>query len=82
VTPVRPIITDTGEVIAQVPEGMTTLGQQPGGSVDRYAPEEAAAPSRPPLRRRLPDADEAYDDAPSSGASRKTEAKKGSAAAL
>ena len=45
VTPVRPVITDTGEIIAQVPEGMTTLGNQPGGAVDRYAPEEAPAPA-------------------------------------
>jgi hypothetical protein len=45
VTPVRPVITDTGEIIAQVPEGMTTYGGQPGGPVDRYAPEESAAPA-------------------------------------
>jgi hypothetical protein len=45
VTPSRPVITDTGEIIAQVPEGMTTLGQQPGGAVDRYAPEEPSAPA-------------------------------------
>jgi hypothetical protein len=45
VTPTRPVITDTGEIIAQVPEGMTTLGQQPGGEVERYAPEEAPAPA-------------------------------------
>ncbi len=45
VTPVRPVITDTGEIIAQVPEGMTTIGGEPGGPVDRYAPEEAPAPA-------------------------------------
>lgn len=44
VTPSRPVITDTGEIIAQVPEGMTTLGEAPGGAVDRYAPEEPRAP--------------------------------------
>jgi hypothetical protein len=44
VTPSRPVITDTGEIIAQVPEGMSTLGEQPGGAVDRYAPEEPKAP--------------------------------------
>ncbi|HKY41275.1 MAG TPA: DUF4139 domain-containing protein [Polyangiaceae bacterium] len=45
VTPVRPVITDTGEIIAQVPEGMTTIGGEPGGPVDRYAPEEPPAPA-------------------------------------
>jgi hypothetical protein len=82
VTPARPIITDTGEVIAQVPEGMTTLGQQPGGSVDRYAPEEAAAPAAPPSAEAAPaDAGEgyAYDDARASGVARKMDAKKASA---
>jgi hypothetical protein len=78
VTPVRPIITDTGEIIAQVPEGMTTLGAQPGGAVDRYAPEEAAAPMAPSAEAAPADADEgyAYDDAPA--AARKMDAKKGS----
>jgi hypothetical protein len=80
VTPVRPVITDTGEIIAQVPEGMTTLGQQPGGAVDRYAPEEAAAPA---AEAAPTDGGEgegyAYDDEPSpAGASSKSEAKKGS----
>lgn len=69
VTPVRPVITDTGEIIAQVPEGMTTLGQQPGGAVERYAPEEAAAPA-PAAEAAPADADEGYgyefdDSAPS-----------------
>jgi hypothetical protein len=45
VTPARPVITDTGEIIAQVPEGMTTYGEQPTGAVDRYAPEEPTAPA-------------------------------------
>jgi hypothetical protein len=45
VTPTRPVITDTGEIIAQVPEGMSTLGEQPGGAVERYAPEEMPAPA-------------------------------------
>jgi hypothetical protein len=45
VTPARPVITDTGEIIAQVPEGMTTYGDQPTGAVDRYAPEEPTAPA-------------------------------------
>lgn len=60
ITPVRPVITDTGEIIAQVPEGMTTLGQQPGGAVERYAPEEAAAPAPMPAAEAPADADEGY----------------------
>ncbi|HYJ09923.1 MAG TPA: DUF4139 domain-containing protein, partial [Polyangiaceae bacterium] len=49
ITPVRPVITDTGEIIAQVPEGMTTLGNEPGGPVDRYAPDEPTAPAPAPM---------------------------------
>src|SRR5688572_2654724 len=49
ITPVRPVITDTGEIIAQVPEGMTTLGNEPGGPVDRYAPDEPPAPTSAPV---------------------------------
>jgi len=45
VTPARPVITDAGEIIAQVPVGMTTLGQSSSGAVERYAPEEAEAPA-------------------------------------
>jgi len=45
VTPPRPVITDQGEIIAQVPGGMTTLGDAPAGVVERYAPEEAEAPA-------------------------------------
>jgi len=49
VTPSRPVITDTGEIIAQVPEGMTTLAEAPGGAVTRYAPDEKPAePSMAP----------------------------------
>jgi hypothetical protein len=70
VTPTRPVITDTGEIIAQVPVGMTTLGEQPGGAVDRYAPEEEKAPMAPAAEAAAPaDAGEGYgyeyDDAPS-----------------
>ncbi|HVY27118.1 MAG TPA: DUF4139 domain-containing protein [Polyangiaceae bacterium] len=61
ITPVRPVITDTGEIIAQVPEGMTTLGQQPGGAVERYAPEEAPAPA---AEAAPADAGSEYDDEP------------------
>ncbi len=66
VTPSRPVITDTGEVITQVPVGLTSLGEQPGGAVDRYAPEEASAPSSAPAAEDAADEDGAsMDDAPS-----------------
>jgi hypothetical protein len=76
VTPARPVVNDTGEIIAQVPEGMTTLGAQPSGTVERYAPDEPAPAAPAPV-----DASEgsgyAYDDdAPSAEAS-KADAKKG-----
>jgi hypothetical protein len=45
ITPLRPVITDTGELISQVPEGMTSLGHAAGGAVERYAPEEESAPA-------------------------------------
>src|SRR3954468_1977135 len=69
ITPTRPVITDTGEIIAQVPEGMTTLAEGPSGAVDRYAPEEEKAPTPPTLEAAPADAGEGYayefDDAPS-----------------
>lgn len=80
ITPTRPVITDTGEIIAQVPEGMTTLAEGPGGAVDRYAPEEEKAPE--PALEAAPADDEgyAYDggSVPATAASRKADAKKGS----
>ena len=42
VVPARPIVTDTGEVIAAVPEGLTTLDQREDGEVERYGGEELA----------------------------------------
>jgi hypothetical protein len=47
VTPVRPIVTDTGEVIAAVPEGVTSLNEGEGGAVNRVGP-PAEAPMAPP----------------------------------
>jgi hypothetical protein len=47
VTPVRPIVTDTGEVIAAVPEGVTSLNEREGGAVNRVGP-PAEAPAAPP----------------------------------
>ena len=40
VTPPRPIVTDSGEVIAAVPEGVTSLRETEDGPVDRVAPDE------------------------------------------
>jgi hypothetical protein len=46
VVPARPIVTDTGEVIAAVPGGVTSLAQRGDRGVDRYgADEEPAAPA-------------------------------------
>jgi hypothetical protein len=81
ITPTRPVITDTGEIIAQVPEGMTTYAEGPGGAVDRYAPEEEKPPAAPAAEAAPADADEgyAYDGSMPSG-SAKADAKKGRAA--
>ncbi len=80
VTPARPVITDTGEIIAQVPVGMTTLGQQPGGAVERYAPEEEKAPMAPSAEAAPADAGEGYGyelDEASATRGDKADAKKG-----
>ncbi len=47
VTPPRPVVTDSGEVIAAVPEGVTSLNEKQGGAVNRVAPEEAPPPPPP-----------------------------------
>lgn len=47
VTPARPVVTDTGEVIAAVPEGLTSLNEREGGAVNRVGPPEDAPP--PPM---------------------------------
>jgi len=49
VTPARPIVTDTGEVIAAVPEGVTSLNERESAVVNRVGPADApAAPPPPP----------------------------------
>lgn len=45
ITPARPVVSDSGEVIAAMPEGLTSLENKPGGEVTRYVPEEQAAPA-------------------------------------
>ena len=47
VTPARPVVTDSGEVIAAVPEGVTSLNEREGGEVNRVGP-PANAPGAPP----------------------------------
>ena len=47
VTPARPVVTDSGEVIAAVPEGVTSLNEREGGEVNRVGP-PANAPAAPP----------------------------------
>ena len=47
VTPPRPVVTDSGEVIAAVPEGVTSLNERAGGEVNRVGP-PADAPVAPP----------------------------------
>lgn len=83
ITPTRPVITDTGEIIAQVPEGMTTLAQGPGGAVDRYAPEEEKAAEAPAVEAAPADAGEGYgyeyDDDSTLALRSKPDAKKGRA---
>ena len=49
VTPPRPVVTDSGEVIAAVPQGVTSLNEREGGEVNRVAPpSDAPAPPPPP----------------------------------
>jgi len=45
VTPDRPVVTDSGEVIAAMPEGLTSLDEAKGGAVDRVGGEVEAAPA-------------------------------------
>ena len=47
VTPQRPLVSDTGEVIDAMPEGVTSVASS-NGPVDRYEPEAQAAPPAPP----------------------------------
>jgi len=63
VTPQRPVVTDSGEVIAAVPEGVTSLNEREGGAVNRVGPPaDAPAPPPPPP---APMAEPELDDAPS-----------------
>jgi hypothetical protein len=55
VTPARPVVTDSGEVIAAVPEGVTSLNETEGGVVNRVGP-PAEAPPAPPQPMMQPSA--------------------------
>jgi len=57
VTPDRPVVTDSGEVIAAVPEGLTSLDEAKGGVVDRVGGEPEAAPAEP-TREEVADEDD------------------------
>lgn len=46
VTPQRPIVNDSGEVIQAVPQGVTSLHQKDEGETTRYVPEEQPEPSK------------------------------------
>lgn len=48
VTPERPLVADSGEVISGMPQGVTSLANQQGGAVTRYVPEEQPAQAPPP----------------------------------
>lgn len=49
IVPDRPIVTDTGEVIAAVPTGETSLAEASPGAVDRIAPRAEPAPAAAPM---------------------------------
>ncbi|HEY5957276.1 MAG TPA: DUF4139 domain-containing protein [Polyangiaceae bacterium] len=48
ITPQRPVVSDSGEVIAAMPEAVTSLEKSEQSEVNRYVPEEQAPPSAPP----------------------------------
>lgn len=58
VVPVRPIVTDEGEVMQVVPTAVTSLDRTPGGKeVDRYGPDEAPPQPAPAPAVEAADAD-------------------------
>ena len=67
VTPTRPIVTDSGEVIAAVPEGVTSLNEREGGAVNRVGA-AAEPPAAPPPPAPEPEMDE-DSNAPAASAS-------------
>ncbi len=55
VTPPRPLVSDTGEVIDAMPEGVTSVANN-NGPVDRYEPEAQAAPPPSPAMEPMEEA--------------------------
>jgi hypothetical protein len=55
VTPPRPLVSDTGEVIDAMPEGVTSVADN-NGPVDRYEPEPQAAPPPSPAMQPMEEA--------------------------
>jgi hypothetical protein len=65
VVPERPIVTDTGEVIAAVPEGVTSLKEKAQGTVQRVgfeAPKQAEALEKPSVRGNKSDEESDADE--------------------
>ena len=60
VTPVRPLVSDTGEVIDSMPGGVTSVASS-NGPVDRYEPETQAAPPAPVAAEPMEEADESEE---------------------
>jgi len=58
ITPPRPLVSDSGEVIAAMPEGVTSVATNAAGPVDRYEPEAQPAPSQPQEAEEAADKDE------------------------
>jgi hypothetical protein len=83
VTPRRPIVGDSGEVITALPEGVTSLEAKDGGEVTRYVPEEQdakkLAPPPPPAPVMAPEAAPAGRMATAAGAGAPSRAKKAKA---
>jgi hypothetical protein len=62
VTPQRPMVSDTGEVIDTMPEGVTSVAESKG-PVDRYEPESKPPPAPAPVAAPMEEAAESSDEA-------------------
>lgn len=58
ITPQRPLVSDTGEVIDVMPQGVTSVAENKG-PVDRYEPEAQPSPAPPPSAEQSGDEDQA-----------------------
>ena len=66
VTPQRPLVSDTGEVIDTMPQGVTSVAESKG-SVDRYEPEASSPPMAAPAAAPKEEASELSDDSDEAG---------------